>query len=349
MKKEKVKLSIIIPVYNGEDTIEKCLNSILGQISNESEVIIVDDGSTDKTNSICSKIVCEDSRIKLLKQDNKGVSSARNAGIEFASGKYIMFVDCDDIIENGYFESFLKENELSDDRTIVLSQIATHYADEDVVVIEGSNLNTDKLFYKDMIVDIWDNHLWNSPVNKIYISEIIKNNEIRFNTNVRIGEDWLFNNAYARALDVNSFYIIGDVAYDYYLDKDPWRHCRKDEFYEINKAQVEDFRYTLEKLGINKDAVDKLDKRDLDFTISEIRRIARDETAHLKLKIKQIRCLAKRENVYNRIKMHYKLYSFLDKMEFYIGSSIVVIIWENLRKRLGIIRNGGSSDWNIMN
>ncbi|WP_022752763.1 glycosyltransferase family 2 protein [Butyrivibrio fibrisolvens] len=339
-----VTLSIIIPVFNGQDTIEKCIESILHQVSSDTEIIIVDDGSTDKTKDICSDICSLDSRVKLVRKDNGGVSSARNIGIEASSGKYIMFIDCDDIVPDNYFASFLQKIPQLDDKVLVLTRIATHYLRDNRVVIEGADLDADTYLGQDKLVDIWDGHLWNAPINKIYRRYLLIDNNIRFDENVKMGEDWLFNNAYVRALKPLSFYILGNVVYDYYLGSDPWRHCKKEEFYEINKKQVEDFKSTLVELNIDSKEIDKFDKRDLDFTISEIRRVARDSKMSGTERIRKIDYLSNRENVKKRIVRHRKLYSILDRSEFALGSATSVFLWENTRKKLGKIRNGGSSD-----
>lgn len=339
-----VTLSIVIPVYNGQDTIEKCIDSVLHQISLDSEIIVVDDGSTDKTNEICSIICSYDNRVKLISKENGGVSSARNVGIEVASGKYIMFIDGDDIVSDNYFDSFLQKMSQVDDKVFVLSRIATHYLEDNKVVIEGTNLEDGKYLRTDKLVDVWNEHLWNSPVNKIYLRKILIGNNIRFDGEIRIGEDWLFNNAYVRALKPQTFYILDNVVYDYYLDSNPWRHCKEEEFYEINKKQVEDFKLTLVELNISSKEFDKFDKRDLDFTISEIRRVARDSKMSGAERIRKIDYLSNRENVKKRIVRHGKLYSNLDRAEFALGSATFVFLWENTRKKLGNIRNGGSSD-----
>jgi hypothetical protein len=107
---------------------------------------------------------------------------------------------------------------------------------------------------------------------------------------------------------------------------------------------VDDFKSTLIELNISLSEIDKFDKWDLDFTISEIRRIARDSKIPNSERIGQISFLINRENIKNRIINHSKLYSNLDRAEFAFGSAAFVFLWENIRKRFGIIRNGGSSD-----
>ena len=97
-------VSIIIPAYNAEKYIEQCIDSIISQTYKNIEVIIVNDGSTDNTLAICEKYAKEDKRIKIVKKKNEGVSKARNDGIKIATGKYIMFIDSDDYIDDDYIE-----------------------------------------------------------------------------------------------------------------------------------------------------------------------------------------------------------------------------------------------------
>lgn len=100
-------ISVIVPVYNVESLIERCVGSILRQTHNQLEVIIVDDGSTDRSFEVCSRIAKDDSRVRLVKQANGGVSAARNSGLALASGDFITFVDSDDWIDADFLEVLL--------------------------------------------------------------------------------------------------------------------------------------------------------------------------------------------------------------------------------------------------
>lgn len=102
MEKYTDLISIIIPVYNVEKYIDRCLSSVINQIYKNIEIIVVNDGSTDNSENICKKYAEEDKRIVLTNQSNKGLSAARNAGLEAAKGKYVMFVDSDDYVEENY-------------------------------------------------------------------------------------------------------------------------------------------------------------------------------------------------------------------------------------------------------
>lgn len=94
------KISVIVPVYNREHTIETCINGILSSQYKNIEVIIVDDGSRDNTFCICKKLTEIDNRVVLLRQENKGVSTARNAALDIATGEWITFVDSDDTVNS---------------------------------------------------------------------------------------------------------------------------------------------------------------------------------------------------------------------------------------------------------
>ncbi len=98
-------ISVIIPIYNSEKYLKKCIESIVKQTYKDLEIILVNDGSTDSCGKICDDYAENDNRIKVIHQENRGLSAARNAGLKVASGEYITFVDSDDYIENDTYES----------------------------------------------------------------------------------------------------------------------------------------------------------------------------------------------------------------------------------------------------
>ena len=117
MGEEKMKdelVSIIIPVYNAEKYLEECLESVVNQTYHNLEIILIDDGSTDKSGKICDEYAQKDSRIKVIHKQNEGISQARNIGIEMAKGEYIQFVDSDDYVDLDLVEtaySLARKNE----------------------------------------------------------------------------------------------------------------------------------------------------------------------------------------------------------------------------------------------
>ncbi len=121
----KPQISIIIPVYNTEQFLKSCINSLINQSFENCEFIFVDDGSTDQSCNLIRSYKKNDNRIKLVMQDNKGVSSARNTGILNSKGEYIGFVDSDDYIESDMYEILYKEIQIEDCDVII-----SHFEEE---------------------------------------------------------------------------------------------------------------------------------------------------------------------------------------------------------------------------
>ena len=106
------KVSIIVPVYNVEPYLRQCLDSILAQTFTDWECILVDDGSKDGSGAICDEYAEKDSRFRVVHQENKGSSAARNEGLSLSKGIYLSFIDSDDWVENNYLERLLEIAEL---------------------------------------------------------------------------------------------------------------------------------------------------------------------------------------------------------------------------------------------
>lgn len=143
------KISIIVPVYNQEAYVEKCLYSIKKQSYQNIEVIIVDDGSTDTSLEKCKEICKEDDRFRVYIQENKGLSAARNKGMEYVSGKYICFIDSDDFISESYIKS-LYTNIVQHDADISIGNYKKIYDDQDAVS-NNDNWNVKEMSRLDVI------------------------------------------------------------------------------------------------------------------------------------------------------------------------------------------------------
>ena len=130
-------ISIIVPIYNSENYIKKCLDSILAQTYSNLEVILIDDGSTDNSYNICKDYQKKDNRIVLLQQKNAGVSRARNHGLEVAKGEYIGFVDSDDYIEPEMYEILLNSIIESNSKIAICNY---YYENEDSKLYCGDSI-----------------------------------------------------------------------------------------------------------------------------------------------------------------------------------------------------------------
>lgn len=193
--KDKVLISVIITVYNGEKYIKKAIESILNQTFKEIEIIIVDNKSNDKTLEIIKNLKEKDSRIKLVElNENQGPGNARNIGIEFSKGEYIAFCDADDWIEKEMLFSLYQANEKYD--VIVCGYSQDTEKNEQVVHSKkNENLKLEKLENKEVVKSILVldyQKTFSFCWNKLYRREIIIKNNIKF-SNKLFGEDYDFN------------------------------------------------------------------------------------------------------------------------------------------------------------
>lgn len=122
-----MSLSIIIPIYNVEDTLRRCLRSVLAQIDNRMEVVLIDDGSTDASRQIAEEMTADRANCRLICQTNRGLSAARNAGIDVATGDYLTFVDSDDFVAEGTYTALLAVLAAHPDYDILEYPALLHY------------------------------------------------------------------------------------------------------------------------------------------------------------------------------------------------------------------------------
>lgn len=179
--KDKPLVSIIIPVYNVEKYIKKCAMSLIRQTYDNCEFVFVNDGTKDKSIKILESI--NDNRIKIINQENKGVSAARNKGIETSNGELITFVDADDFVANDYVEylyNLITNNDADFAYTINLFQSKNELqvVKDNIKIVDG-NESTGILLSPDVVV---------ASCNKIYKKDIIVNNNIKFRTDLYYGE-----------------------------------------------------------------------------------------------------------------------------------------------------------------
>lgn len=135
------KVSVIVPVYNVERYLKRCVNSIINQTYNDFELLLVDDGSTDLSGKICDELKQADQRIKVFHKKNGGLSDARNYGLQFAKGKYITFIDSDDFVSADYID--ILYNSILDNSGVDISTVSVfNFSDENL--IKGFNLSKRK-------------------------------------------------------------------------------------------------------------------------------------------------------------------------------------------------------------
>lgn len=204
-------ISVIIPVYKVEKYISKCLDSIINQALKNFELILIDDGSPDKSGEICDEYAKADNRIKVIHTKNEGVSIARNIGIEMANSNLICFVDSDDWVEEDYLSEFLK---LDSEGGMVFQGILYDYEEkqsDNVPFFEYDKVSFPITNQKEIVrYDVLGN---GCPCGKLFRKDIIKKFDLKFNKRISTNEDHLFVWQYIQHIE---YIILSDrISYHY--------------------------------------------------------------------------------------------------------------------------------------
>jgi len=218
------KISVIVPVYNAEKTLRRCVDSILIQTYSNFELILVDDGSQDHSGLICDDYVKIDERVVVVHKENGGPSSSRNKGLNTCSGEYVCFVDADDWVEERYIESFF-HSEINVEKALVIQDLVKELPQKTYLDIGLKEDIIHSSQFERLFADLKIT-CYGYPVAKLYDIQIIRKNSILFNEKVRYGEDLLFMlNYLLYAQTVYTFpfanyhYVITDIqnlSYSYY-------------------------------------------------------------------------------------------------------------------------------------
>ena len=198
-------ISIIVPVYNAEKTLERCVRSLTGQSDPGIEIILVNDGSRDHSLELCRRLAETDSRIRVLDQPNGGVSSARNAGLDAATGAFVMFCDSDDWVHPDW-----------------CGHMRQHYVPGDLTVCrfqrwEGGEMpdaHLDPSLEVARRQDFLHYPMWMcSPCIKLFQRDVIERNHIRFSRELSMGEDFCFVLAYLCAIPGDVRFLSAELYY----------------------------------------------------------------------------------------------------------------------------------------
>ncbi|WP_283699688.1 glycosyltransferase family 2 protein [Clostridium perfringens] len=217
-----MKITVIVPVYNSEKYVERCIKSILDQSHTDFELILIDDGSSDSSLAILQEYAKKDSRIRVIYQSNCGPGIARNRGLEIATGEYVVFVDSDDIIDKNYLLYlsaksadivFIDVNQVDEDLNILKREYMS----------DKKNINKDEFLRSQMTGKIeW------GGVRKAVKLKLLKKNDIKFSVH-KIGEEAIFS--FHALYYANSIDFIDVPVYNYvnragsqsdYKLNDPW-------------------------------------------------------------------------------------------------------------------------------
>lgn len=250
--------SIIVPIYNVEQFLSRCVDSILNQTYRDFELILVDDGSPDRCPYICDEYVKKDRRVQVIHKSNGGLSDARNAGLSIAKGKYILFCDSDDYVSKYWCEDFLKKVEQTEDNYIFcdikIVNDLINYTDKELVV--GTDCDYElgdfiKLQIKSKIGFAW---------NVCYYGDVIRKNHLRFSTDV-IVEDLPFTLEYLKYMKKLTY--VGKTNNFYYQDN---RETLSRKYYVDGFTRWKE-KYVLTNNFINEYLLDT-EKKELVFLVA---------------------------------------------------------------------------------
>lgn len=204
-------ISIIVPVYNSEKYLRRCFDSIINQSYKDIEIIVIDDGSTDSSDKICKEYALIDNRINIVTMKNSGVSNARNKGLDMAKGEYIAFIDSDDTIDEKFIETMYNYCQKYNSK---LCAVNVNYCYNDRVRrplhMETELINKEE-YYRLLLYNVKG-----FVCNKLYHRSLINN--IRFDNEISICEDLLFNIKIASSIE--NVIVVNEYLYNYFQNID---------------------------------------------------------------------------------------------------------------------------------
>ena len=246
---KKTEISIIVPVYNTERNINHCIDSILAQTFTDFELLIIDDGSTDKSGNICYEYYEKDTRIRIFHQRNKGVSCARNLGIENASGEYVIFVDSDDWLEIDALNILMNKKKAD----LVFYGSTFHYSSNNQVLYSPKPcIYNGSQEIQEGIIDLINNSKYPDYLgftwNKLFKLKLLQEYNIRFVKKLSCREDEVFTFSYA--YHCKNIITLPDIIYNYRVSDTGLTRMEntKKEFYLLSNAYMSCWEFYSNKI-----------------------------------------------------------------------------------------------------
>lgn len=243
---KKRDFSVIVPVFNCEKYLERCILSVLNQSYDNFELILINDGSTDNSLNVLNSFAKKDKRVVVIDKPNGGVSSARNSGLDISKGKYIAFLDSDDYVDKDFLKTSYEYFHKFENIQMVGYGFYSDIEDLDFNLVSSDIITYKNVLYRSSndirkdLINYCDNTMLYNVVNKVYLNDIVQSNKLRF-SNKYWGEDMEFNMNYLKY--VNSFYNSKKCFYHYIREragavsnsyKKDIFNIRKCEFYDLN-------------------------------------------------------------------------------------------------------------------
>lgn len=209
-------VSVIIPVYQAEKTLASCVQSVLNQTYTDYEIILIDDGSKDRSGQLCDELrdlcLTRGVRCQVIHQENGGVSRARNCGMDHASGEYFVCVDSDDVVEPCYLEDLVRTaREHPELRYVICGYRCTSH-DHDYIYTDRETLT---VMERRDYMRLYDKVLIQSPCLGLYKTDVVRTSGLKMRVDMSLGEDILFNLAYLDAIGDTQIGVINKTNYLY--------------------------------------------------------------------------------------------------------------------------------------
>lgn len=224
-----IKISIIMPVYNAEKSLNKSINSIITQSMKDWELLLIDDGSTDSSPTLCDCFKSKDSRIKVFHKINEGVSKARQVGINHASGKYSIHVDADDWIEPTMLEELYNKATKENADIVIADYFINSNGQQTLCKQEPVSLQAN-----DILLDIFSNNLFGALWNKLIRTDLYKKYNAQFFYEINYCEDVLICAQLMKHQEIKVSYL-NKAFYHYYINPNSITHNITRKIYESRK------------------------------------------------------------------------------------------------------------------
>ena len=308
-------ISVIVPVYNAEDYLDRCVRSILSQSFTDFELLLIDDGSLDKCGEICDNAAQKDQRIKVIHQKNLGVSAARNKGLDYSKGEYIFFCDSDDALPCKALENLYQEIQSGYSMTTGYFEYLETAKNHNLVNIrrniETLDIEVSETGFAQRFSEAWLSINLMSCDGKLYRNDIIKKYQLRFNNELIVFEDFDFVISYMSL--INSFKVTNSYVYSVFSEKTDAPHY-------LNRSRLD---YIEDYIRVDEKFKDFLSSRGIEYseqfwrTIKANLQIAYDALwmtpantkEEKKKKLKRISTVLKLPHVQKMIKYQEFLYS----------------------------------------
>lgn len=279
----KKMVSIIVPIYNGERVLKRCVDSILRQSYMEWELLLINDGSKDESLQICTTYEQMDNRIRVIDKTNEGVSATRNRGIAEALGEYVQFIDCDDYVAEDYLQHMVSVIE-QEDADLVIAGYTRHKAGSITENFPNEAVLHGKQSFAEVFFELYNRWFLNTPWNKLYKRECITS---EFPLELSLGEDLLFNLNYIK--NCETIAVVGEVGYQYCIENQASLaiQYREDRFENGMYLHQQVIEFAKDYLGMTSENQwqDETFVKGIRFSMTNLMRAGNIDTSYKKRKI----------------------------------------------------------------